>query len=191
VYRPILARIERSEEDVRAEIPAICPAYTVQPVHEPLDKNVTLRFSLEEGDPLQGAGIYTRNGEGKWEYVSAAVNEGQRLLTASVRGLGTYAVLHDNIAPEISNIRPRQRSTVGTSTPKISARVEDVGSGIDHKAIAARLDGKLIICEYDAFENRISHKVESALASGEHTLSISLSDYAGNASRSDSTFMVP
>ena len=191
VYRPIFGRIEPILEDVRAEIPLVTEAYKIQPVHEPLDGKVTLTFSLEDEEPLRGAGIYMQTRKEDWDYLTTHVDEEQRLLTASISKLGTYAVLRDTIAPRISAIRPRRGATAGTSTPTISAHVEDTGSGIDYKAIKVHLDGKLIICEYDAFENSISYQVEDPLAEGEHTVSISLRDYAGNTSRAESRFTVP
>ena len=190
VYQPILARIEPVTDKVTAEIPPVTRAYTVEPVHEPLDGKVTLTFALED-EPLQRAGIYMHTRNGKWDYLTTEVDENRRLLTASAGRLGTYVVLRDTLAPTISAIRPRPDSSAGTATPTISARVEDIGSGIDYKEIEVYLDGALLICEYDPFRNAISHKVEKALAGGKHTMSISLSDYAGNDSLVHTTFTVP
>jgi len=189
VYQSILARIEPVTEEVTAKIPPVTRAYKVEPVHEPLDGKFTLTFALAD-EPLQQAGIYMHTRNGKWDYLTTEVDENRRLLTASAGRLGTYVVLRDTVAPTISAIRPRPDSSAGTATPTISARIEDTGSGIDYKEIEVYLDGTLLICEYDSYQNTISHQVEKALASGKHTMSISLRDYAGNDSLVHSTFTV-
>jgi murein DD-endopeptidase MepM/ murein hydrolase activator NlpD len=190
VYQPILARIEQVTAKVTAKMPPVTRAYKIEPVHEPLDGKVTLTFALADG-PLQQAGIYMHTRNGKWNYLTTQADESRRLLTASAGRLGTYVVLRDTIAPTISAIRPRPDTNAGTATPKISASVEDTGSGIDYKEIEVYLDGALLICEYDPFRNTISHQVEEPLGSGKHTMSISLRDYAGNDSLVHSTFTVP
>jgi hypothetical protein len=190
VYRPILARVEPVSEAVTAEIPLVTRAYKIEPVHELLDGKVTLTFSVDD-EPLPRAGIYMQSKNGKWDYLTTETDENRRLLTASISKLGTYAVMRDTVAPTISAIRPRLDSSAATSTPMISARVEDTGSGIDYKEIEVYLDGRLLICEYDPYRNTVSHRVEEPLASGEHTMSISLRDYAGNDSTAYSTFTTP
>jgi len=190
VYRPILARIEPVREQVSAEIPLLTQAYKIEPVREPLDGKVTVTFALAD-EPLRRAGIYLHTRNGKWNYLTTQVDENRGLLTASAGRLGTYAVMCDTAAPTISAIRPRRDSSAGTAAPKISATVEDTGSGIDYKEIEVYLDGKLLICEYDPFLNTISHQVEEPLASGKHTMSIALRDHAGNDSLVHSSFTVP
>jgi hypothetical protein len=190
VYRPMFARVEPVENPGRTEIPFISEAYRIEPHDEPLDEKAEINFLLNEETSLQGAGIYLKNSKGEWGYVATEVDEKAKLVAASTRELGVYAVLRDTVAPRISAIRPRNGSTVRSATPTIGGRVEDVGSGIAYKTITVHLDDELIICEYDPFQNSISYLPDKALAKGKHTVSISLSDYAGNASRATSSFTV-
>ena len=188
VYRPMFARVEPVDNPGRAEIPFISEAYRIEPHDEPLDEKAEINFLLNEEASLQGAGIYLKNSKGEWGYVATEVDEKAKLVVASTRELGVYAVLRDTLPPRISAIRPRNGSTVRSATPTIGARVEDIGSGIAYKTIKVHLDDELIICEYDPFQNSISYRPDKALVKGKHTLSISLSDYAGNISRAASSF---
>lgn len=190
VYRPIFARVEPVDKPGRAPIPFISKAYRVEPLDEPLDEKADINFLLSEETSLRGAGIYLKNSRGEWGYVATEVDEKGKLVAASTRGLGVYAVLRDTVAPRISAVRPRNGSVVRSTTPTIGARVEDIGSGIAYKTIKVHLDDELIICEYDPFQNAIAYRPDKALAKGTHTLSISLSDYAGNTSRATSSFTV-
>jgi murein DD-endopeptidase MepM/ murein hydrolase activator NlpD len=190
VYRPILVRVEPTDDTVHADIPFITQAYRIEPADEPLDKRATITFSLEEEPSMRRAGIYALNSNGEWGYLATQPDENAKLVTASIRELGTYAVLRDTVAPRIWAVRPRNGSTVRNSKPTIAAHVDDTGSGIAYKTITVHLDDDLIICEYDPFENSISHRPDTNLADGKHTLSISISDYAGNTSRTTTTFMV-
>ena len=190
VYRPIFARVEPVDDPGRAEIPFLSEAYRIEPHDEALDEKAEINFLLDEETSLRGAGIYLKNSRGEWGYVATEVDEKARLVEASIRELGVYAVLRDTAAPQISAIRPRNGSTVRSATPTIGACVEDIGSGIAYKTITVHLDDELIICEYDPFQNSISYRPDKALAKGKHTLSISLSDYAGNASRATSSFTI-
>jgi len=52
-------------------------------------------------------------------------------------------------------------------------------------------DGDQVICEYDHYEETISHQLDGPLAQGKHVLSISLSDYAGNTSSATTSFIAP
>lgn len=189
VYRPIFARIEETHATLPAEMPRITPLYTVEPMDEPVDKQPTIAFSLGQPTSLRGAGIYYHDPRGYWSYVPTAVNQTQRLVTAPIKKLGIYAVFRDTLPPRVYNVRPRSGSVLKTSRPSISAHVDDTGSGIDYRTIRVLLDGKLIICEYDPFAKSILGRADEPLAKGRHTLSISLSDYAGNESRATSSFV--
>jgi hypothetical protein len=189
VYRQVLARVEPIEETGEADIPFVTGAYRIEPSDEPLDEKATITFSLKEEPWMQRAGIYALNSNDEWGYIATQTDENAKLVTASIRQLGTYAVLRDTIAPRIWAVRPRNGSSVRSSRPTISAHVDDTGSGIDYKTITVHLDGDLIICEYDPFEKSISYRPDTNLAKGKHTLSLSLSDYAGNTSRATSLFV--
>jgi len=189
-YRPMLVRVEPTENTGQADIPFITEAYRLEPADEPLDEKATITFSLEKEPSTRRAGIYALNSKGEWGYLATQVDEKAKLVTASIRKLGTYAVLRDTIAPRVWAVRPRNGSTVRRSKPTIRAHVDDTGSGIDYKTIEVHLDDDLIICEYDPFEKTISYRPDTSLAKGKHILSISLSDYAGNTSLATSTFAV-
>jgi len=188
VYKPMLVRVEPTEDTGQADIPFITEAYRIEPCDEPVDEEATITFSLKGEQSMRGAGIYTPNSKGQWGYVATQVDARKKIITAPIRLLGTYAVLRDTIAPRIWAVRPRNGSTVRSSKPTIRAHVDDTGSGIDYKTIKIHLDDALIICEYDPFEKTISYRPDASLDDGKHTLSVSLSDYAGNTSHTTSSF---
>ncbi|MHB8793559.1 MAG: beta strand repeat-containing protein, partial [Thermoleophilia bacterium] len=99
---------------------------------------------------------------------------------------GTFQV--DTIAPAVSNMLPT--GTITTSTATISADYADGGSGINVASASIRLDGALLPMS-DCTANAVNIScTATALASGTHTISVSVADAAGNAGSGNSSFNV-
>ncbi|MDO8736789.1 MAG: NosD domain-containing protein, partial [Thermoleophilia bacterium] len=120
--------------------------------------------------------------------------EGNHSLSVSVQdnssntgsASGTFRV--DTIAPVVSNMLPT--GTITTSTATISADYADGGSGINAASASIRLDGALLPLPGCTANAVTISCTASALASGTHTISVSVSDAAGNAGSGNSSFQV-
>ncbi|MBI5871168.1 MAG: IPT/TIG domain-containing protein, partial [Actinobacteria bacterium] len=99
---------------------------------------------------------------------------------------GTFRV--DTIAPTVSNMLPT--GTITTSTATISADYADGGSGINVASASIRLDGALLPMS-NCTANAVNIScTATALASGTHTIDVSVADAAGNAGSGNSSFQV-
>ncbi|ABY91728.1 hypothetical protein [Thermoanaerobacter sp. X514] len=90
-------------------------------------------------------------------------------------------VILDTIPPIISDMYPAEGEVINTTTPLISARVYDEGSGPVYFAI--KLDGVSRPVTYDSKNNIMFYQVTSPLAPGPHTLAFYVKDAAGNSTR--------
>lgn len=98
----------------------------------------------------------------------------------------TATVQIDKTAPSVSNIQPT--GTIGSSSTSVSASFSDATSGIDTgSASLAVYGGTVSDCVTTAAG--ISCNV-SGLAEGSHAVTVSVSDNAGNAGTSSSSFAV-
>ncbi|MHB8859656.1 MAG: NosD domain-containing protein, partial [Thermoleophilia bacterium] len=92
----------------------------------------------------------------------------------------------DTVTPSITNILPT--GTVTVSSPTISADYADLGSGIDAASASIHLDGAVLpLTGCTASAVHISCPATD-LAPGAHTISVSVSDVAGNAATATGSF---
>ena len=84
----------------------------------------------------------------------------------------------DNTLPVISNIIPADRDILTVSTPSVSAEFTDDISGV--AGVQILIDGNDITAQANVTEAGFSYTPVSPLSEGPHTLSISVSDNAGN-----------
>ncbi len=85
----------------------------------------------------------------------------------------------DTTPPLMTGINPPEGSVLNTSTPVISADFQDAESGVDPGGIRILLDGQDVTSQANASETGFNF-ISSFLADGEHVLSMSVSDHAGN-----------
>ena len=137
--------------------------------------------------PVEGLAVYSDNGRGRWGFRGSDQEEGGRYLAATVRSLGSFALMIDETPPVVSGVRPSAGSTV--AGPRFSARVEDDGSGIGReKDVVLELDGVRLVSEYDPEARRVTAEPDGPLAAGPHTLVITVRDRAANETRREVTF---
>lgn len=104
-----------------------------------------------------------------------------------VSGLVTESVISfsvDTSSPSVSILSPHYGEVIGSGTVSVSIRVTDAGSGA-HSDIV-RADGKLV----HSGSNRDSIVLELELEDGEHTITVSSRDPAGNLAVATVTFRV-
>ncbi len=94
----------------------------------------------------------------------------------------------DRTAPTIQ-IKPDQGATVFVTQVPFEVTYSDADSGIDVGTFSATLDGQDIAAAFTVEDGRATG-TSSALATGSHTLSVSIKDKSGNTATQASTFTV-
>jgi len=92
---------------------------------------------------------------------------------------GTVTVKLDKTAPSIFSLQPADGSIHTTARPSISAVFMDGLSGIDPDSVRLTLDGR-IVKGATVTATGLSYTPSADLGAGRHTISLSLSDMAGN-----------
>ena len=68
--------------------------------------------------------------------------------------------------------------------------VHERGSGVDAESAAAFLNGKRVVCEYDAYRARLAIPLPRTYPPGPANLRVEISDRAGNRSAGEFSFVV-
>ena len=135
------------------------------PADAAFDEPLRLWLKVPEGVPTRGLGVYSDNGRGRWSYRGSDPEEGGRYLAASVRALGSFALMIDQALPAVSGVQPAAGSTVTAAAPRFSARVRDDGSGIGRERdVVLELDGVRLVSEYDPEARRVTAAPDGPLA---------------------------
>jgi len=135
-------------------------------------------------------GIYEWNDKKGWVFVDMGRDSVLGAITGEVKHFGLFAMLIDNVPPEIAEVVPKDGAVVERQ-PKVSATVSDVSSGIwREEDIVMRIDGQALIVEYDPEEDLIFAIPRKPLSSGTHQLEVMVRDICGNESRIRSVFQV-
>ncbi len=105
---------------------------------------------------------------------------------ASVNSLGTYALMVDTLAPEITPLSIADDQL--TESNRIRFKVKDDLSGIDK--IEGLLDGKWALFEYDPKNQRITHVFDKDRfeLGKRHTFKLTVADYRDNISSYEASF---
>lgn len=124
--------------------------------------------------------------------VATLRKDGQRV-TARVdtrgRGWDDDNQARDNRPPQISRMDPSQGERVGEQgRVRVSAQLEDEGSGIDPGSVRLRLNGRDVTSDARMRGDRIVYREN--LPDGRYTVELTARDKAGNAARESWTFNV-
>lgn len=83
----------------------------------------------------------------------------------------------DTIGPAVSDVRPRDGSTVTTRRPTISASLSDP-SGVDRATVEIKLDGRVVEARFE--DGTVSYTPAAGLAEGAHYVQVTAKDTLGN-----------
>lgn len=157
----------------------LAKAVDLLPAGESLDAPGRVGFLLPAtGAAPERCGIYRQDPDsGRWGY------EGDRLESGAIvqtfRRYGRFALLQDDAPPSLSEVLPGPGRTVG-ARPTFSARVSDVGKGLNWDGVRFGVDGRPLVSEYDP-DRGVARVVETtSLAAGRHRLTVTVIDRAGN-----------
>ncbi len=129
----------------------------------------------------------------KWNWFTTDYNEDffAAPFSAETKTNGIFALMIDNVPPQVTIIRPANGKTLKNSMPRITARIADELSGIWADTLFdIRLDGQWLIPEYDNEDKLLVTEPNQPLKAGEHTLVIRVRDNAGNQTQRKVTFRV-
>ncbi len=97
----------------------------------------------------------------------------------------------DSTPPTINVVAPADGTTTNDATPEISAALTEDGSGVDEATIVLTLDGATVAHIYAPTAKTVSYTPDTNLADGSYTLTLAVSDVAGNAATpASATFTV-
>jgi hypothetical protein len=189
VYQTLFGRVVADSAEVDERM--VGPAFRVMPEDVAFER-AELAFVYPVDHPDVGKlGIYGWNDKQGWVFVDMGRDSVLGAVTGEVKHFGLFAMLIDNVPPEITEVVPKDGAAVVERQPKVFATVRDVSSGIwREEDIAMRIDGQALIVEYDPEEDLIFAIPRKPLSSGKHQLEVMVRDICGNESRSRSAFQV-
>jgi len=169
----------------------ISPSYRFEPASALLRENATIRIRpFAAGTEGEGVGLYRMDAHGRWRFVSRRESSGDADFSVSTSRLSRFALIRDQEPPSVYGLRPAPGSVVGTTRPRLQAKVSDVGAGFDAEGVQMFLDGRRVIAEFDPERELIFYGVKSPLGIGSHRFAVEATDRAGNVEKSESTFYV-
>ncbi|HET8947120.1 MAG TPA: M23 family metallopeptidase [Candidatus Polarisedimenticolia bacterium] len=177
---PLVVREVEADPVAEGLVP-LARAVELLPEGESLDAPGKIGFRLPAQDaPPERCGIYRLDPDSRrWGL------EGDRLEAGSIvipfRRYGRFALLRDDAPPTLGDVRPAPGRVVG-SRPDLSARVSDIGKGLNWDGVRFEVDGRALVAEYDP-DRGVARVVDAApCAAGRHRLTVTAIDRAGNAS---------
>lgn len=145
--------------------------------------------SFNAVDELSGVGTVTPP-------VTVAIEgAGQRVIGSATDLAGNSIMVAvkvniDKTGPVISNLQPENGAQINQKRPVISAGVFDGLSGIDPASVRLTLDGQSVNGSYDVASGIISYTPASDLSSGNHGVTLTAIDLAGNEVTVSSSFTI-
>lgn len=191
LYWPMYSRVKISAQ--RAFHPLVLgPVYRVEPSDVPFRAQATIEIAYPDSvSAPDRLGIAVRGNE-RWNFIASKRNAFARTLSAEVSSLEEYAVMKDEEAPLVVVQSPSANARTKTRRPQIICRVVDEISGFNsERDMQLRLDGKLLIAEYDPEREVVLWKPKQDLASGTHVLIVRAEDQCGNVTEKEARFVVP
>jgi len=171
---------------------AVSPGYALFPTNQPLHDSIRVFFKYPAyNEDAQQIGVYLRE-EKTWRFIGNQTDPQNNQISAGTRRLGEFALIQDVTPPVVRNIYPGNGGRFRASDVHfLKATVRDDLSGIRNDlSIVTTLDDYPLIADYHAPKHYIKHELAGRLAGGKHTLTISVTDRAGNVTTATSTFTI-
>lgn len=133
------------------------------------------------------AAIISLKGKGKQSYEGGTYKDGW--VTIQLKTFGDFAIGVDTIAPKLKPyFRAIDAADVDFRKAKIiGIKATDNFSGI--KKYRATIDGKWVLCEYEAKKNLLFYTFEDVILPGKHTFNIEVTDDKSNTASWGCTFV--
>ena len=178
LYEDLYTRVMKIKEEIPEGQRLLRGAYMVEPLGAVFQKDVEVAF-LYPVTLSKKVGIYKKKKD-TWEYLGGEYDKSKKSILAKTSHLGVFALLEDNIPPDISDF---QIVKEGSLIKKISFKVKDIGSGFKIADIHIRLDDIPHIPVYAPYQDEVSYLLfGKMIEQGGHTAEIKIKDRAGNKS---------
>jgi len=191
VYWPLYGRVLIDTVTLLGDSRVIGPIYRVEPQDVALNEGATVTISYPDtiSQPQQIGVCYRERNE--WVFIDNNVSLSNHTVSARVFSLEDFAVMRDS-EPPILNIRsPRPGVVTQDRRPPFIVDVNDSTSGFEsEQSIELRLDGQLLIAEYDPEREVMQYKPKKDLLPGVHKLTARAEDRCGNVARREVEFTV-
>ena len=166
-------------------LPAAAQAIDLLPAGEALDAPATLSFDAgSTPDPdLRRLGVYRWDPvTDRWSYEGGEIDSAARAVSLRFHRYGRFALLRDDSPPVVTEVLPADGARGIDRRPRLSARVKEIGVGLDHDGVAFTLDGRSLESEFDPDRDTARPFDPPSLGPGRHHLVVVATDRAGNAS---------
>ncbi len=178
LYEDIFARVRKIKESLPEGLRLLKGAYLVEPVGTVFKQGVKIAFPYHENYSKK-IGIYKKK-KTSWLYLEGGYDVSRNAFVAKSNHLGIFALLEDNIPPEISDFQTVKKGNLIT---KISFKAKDTGTGFRIADINIAIDGVPYIPFYDLYRDEVSFMLfKKRIEEGGHTAKIKIKDRAGNKS---------
>jgi len=129
---------------------------------------------------------------GYYHYIGGAVDMVNYSVTAMISHSGQYVLAIDELAPQVLNFAVSNN----TPQPHVNFSVNDNLSGVDATSISILLDGVEVINNanyadyFDVYTGYFDWQPQALLSAGQHMVSITVGDSAGNSETHEFAFTV-
>ncbi len=135
--------------------------------------------------------LFRERPNGGWESLGRPERDAHGWLVSESSTAGTFVVARDVTAPRLGRVRPAKRpGAFAYSRWELIARVSDLGSGLDARASAFWIDGVRVPSEWDPESSQLRWRPVRRPAPGRHAWRLEVADRAGNAARSEGSFVL-
>lgn len=190
-YWPLYGRVQIDTTTRINDARVIGPIYRVEPQDVPLNEGATVTLSYPDTVSQSrqiGVGYRNRN---NWVFIDNKVNTANHTVSARVFSLEDFAIIRDTEPPRLQIRLPQPGAVLRDRRPNFIVEVKDSTSGFEsEQAIELRLNGQLLIAEYDPEREIVQYKSKRELLPGIHKLAVRAEDRCGNVARREMEFTV-
>jgi len=168
--------------------------YQLQPFDIPLQDTVRIGIRYDENAAkLEKTSLYYYDQDDGWTYILSKDSKKRHVLTGSLKSLEAVCILQDNVPPVITSSFPANGGQYFTEDViQLQANVDDLLSGIapEETAMTMTLNGKRLLYAFQPVSQTISYNLLDRLTLGNHTMTVSVKDRAGNSASSRIDFVI-
>jgi hypothetical protein len=163
---------------------ALTPIYTLSPRDIPFARDLRITIDIPDTKSAPEKLAIYRNRNGSWSFEGNEREKDRNALRATIKSVGSFAILSDRTPPVIANVTPGKGESVRDPRPWIRFQVTDNLSGIgSDEHLQLTIDGEWVPVEYDPDLRQAKARPRWKLDPGKHTVVIVARDNCGNETR--------
>ena len=158
------------------------------PVYEVTPDAFVIKNPVRMSIALQPNGKYNKqtglcwydNLEKEWVWIDDETRD-DNLAAGPTLGGGLFAAIVDSEAPKLTDLNLKRGHRYWNRQPRVKFKLEDNLSGFeDDRSLDVRIDGQWLLPEFDIEDGDVVATLREPLALGNHVLTVSAVDRAGN-----------